>query len=762
MPEKTALILTGGDGLRLRPLTCTKPKAMLPVCGVPLISYTLNLLEQHFSTAYIAADRLSNVITDYLDDASALDFIISSVPEGTCRPIAETAKVTEADTIAVIFGDLLFDMDFQQAAEAHTSSGSDITIVTAKTDRPSRCTLAVTEGENVTEIITDPARENCRSDLAVTGVFFINRKTALLAENYTDLLTELIPAVIRQHGKVTAFTSDGIFVDLNTPDDLFTANKAVLSGAFPHSPENIVKKASDYPELDLSVPALIPHSADIAPHVKIGADTVIGENVTVCRGAKINGAIIMDGAYIGERATVNHAIIGTGARLLTGASAFEGAVIGDSAVLAEQAAVQSGVKIWNGRHLDSYACAAQDIKYGFLAPMKIGDDGICGETGSVITPQTAASAGSALASLGAKIGVGYKDTPASKSLALAVASGITAAGSEAWLFGVTTAPALAFCTEKSGLSAGCWVDAGITAKLQLFSGDGLPLTRSEEKIIEGGINRSEYKKAGFMHFGALRDTSAIVRLYRNMLEKTAPKPLKNTRAVLNTSGTAVTDMCEDIFRRISAKEGKPLVFHIGSDGTGVSAYTEETGYVFEEKLMLICCKQHFSLGHDIALPYHFPMTADKIAEKYGCKVFRYSGCPSDKSDSEARKLALKTPFVRDGAALALTVLETLESRGITLAEAVRELPEMALATRFVAVDKHPMKLLKSLTAEKQASGDGITLNDARGRVLIRPVKTEKGVIMQAESFSMETASELCDFYQDILLMRNKANIAKRQ
>ena len=160
------------------------------------------------------------------------------------------------------------------------------------------------------------------------------------------------------------------------------------------------------------------------------------------------------------------------------------------------------------------------------------------------------------------------------------------------------------------------------------------------------------------------------------------------------------------------------------------------------------------MGHDIALPYNFPMTADKIAEKYGCKVFRYSGCPSDKSDSEARKLALKTPFVRDGAALALTVLETLESRGITLAEAVRELPEMALATRFVAVDKHPMKLLKSLTAEKQASGDGITLNDARGRVLIRPVKTEKGVIMQAESFSMETASELCDFYQDILLMRN--------
>ena len=552
-----------------------------------------------------------------------------------------------------------------------------------------------------------------------------------------------------------SFPSEGTFISVNSPDGYFSANAAMTGGSFSHRPEDIVESANRFPELKLIPPVRIPASADIAPGAEIGSGTVIGENVTVCRGAKLSGAIIMDGAYIGERVSVNNAVIGTGARLLAGASVCEGAIVGDSAVIAEQAVVQNGVKIWNGRHIDAYARAAQDIRYGFLTPVKISEDGICGETGSIITPQTAAAAGSALASLGNKIGVGYKSSAASESLAMALAAGITAAGAEAWLFGETSEPELNFCTARSELSAGCWIEAGITAKMKLCSGDGLPLSRSEERIIEGGINRSEYRRAGFMHFGKIRNSAAITRLYRNMLENAAPKRLSSIRAVLNTSGSSVSNICEEILNRINSRDGKPVVFHIGGDGRGVSAYTDETGYVFEEKLMLIACRRRFELGKDIALPYNFPQAAEKLAEKFGRKVLRYSGCPSDPSDSEARRLASETPFVRDGAALMLAVLEALEEHGNFLAEEVYDLPEIAVSTRFIAIDKQPVKLLRSIFSEKQVSGDGVTIDDRRGRVLIKPVKTSKGVIMQVESYSAEIASELCDFYQDLLLDKNR-------
>ncbi len=749
----TALILAGGDSLRLRPLTCTKPAAMLPICGIPLAEYTVRFLKgSGYSDIIIAADRLSSVITEYFDEKDGPDLIISDSPEGTCKALSEAAKtVDDGEFLTVVYGNVLFEMDLAGLKKFHAEAAADVTIVTRKALSGEGSVLAVSKNDRVTDIISCAARENCRSDDAAAGIFMFSLKTALEAENYgSDILTEFIPELIKRGKVVASFPSDGFFCTVNCPDGYFSANAAVISGGLSFRPDDIAERADMFPKLKIIPPVRIPDSADIAAGAEISAGTVIGRNVTVCRGAKLNGAIIMDGAYIGERVSVTGAVIGTGARLLAGASVSEGAVIGDSAVIAEQAVVQSGVKIWNGRHIDAYATAAQDIRYGFLTPVRIGEDGICGETGSIITPQTAAAAGSSLASLGNRIGVGYKDSPSSKSLALALAAGITAAGADAWIFGSTSEPELDFCTASSGLSAGCWIEAGITAKIKPCSGDGLPLSRSEERIIEGGMNRSEYRRAGFMHFGEIRDSSAITRLYGNMLEKAAPEKLTSIRAVLNTSGTAVNEVCENILDRINCRSGKPVVFHIGGNGRGVSAYTDETGYIFEEKLMLIACRRRFEQGHDIALPYNFPKAAEELAEKYGRRVLRYSGCPSDPSDMEARRLAAEAPFVRDGAALMLTVLEAMEAHGRSPAEEIYDLPEIALSTRFVAIDKQPVKLLRSIFTEKQVSGDGVLIDDRRGRVLIRPVKTGKGVIMQVESYSAEVSAELCDFYQDLL------------
>ncbi len=322
-----AVILAGGDGLRLRPLTCTKPKTMLPVCGRPIIGYTIDALRRNgYTSVFIAADRLSKTVTDYLDDSPDADFIISSAPAGTCRPIADAAEaagMSDEDDITIVYGDLLFETDLSAALEFHRKSLADITAVTFSTDKPSGCTLVSVRDGLVVNVIPDPARESCVSELAAAGIFILSGSAAKKAENYEDLLTEFIPDMIRNGGKVLNFTAKGIFIDVNETDDLFTASNAVLEGLIPASEESIVSNAGKFPELKLDPPVYIAGSADIAPGAEIGRKTVIGENVTVCRGAKLNGAIIMDGAFIGERATVNNAVIGTGARLLSGAAVFE-------------------------------------------------------------------------------------------------------------------------------------------------------------------------------------------------------------------------------------------------------------------------------------------------------------------------------------------------------------------------------------------------------------------------------------------------------
>lgn len=722
--EKTALILAGGEASRLRPAADNFPKALLPIWGKPLLDYTLDTLrKQGCSEIIVAADRCSDALSEHLAGCNDVTFAASPLSEGNFSAVANAAKGCEG-FITVIFGDVLFDFDLTAAEQFHIATGADVTIVTCPVETPSLYAVAeVDENNCVTAVMPCPARENCRSDLAVTGIFIID-KAVIEKADCTDLLTEFLPEII-SNGKAMNFTADGLFIDIDTPADLFSAAEKLSEGVYIHP------------------------SAQLAEGVKIGSGTSIGANVTVCRGAEIQGAIISEGVYIGERVKIEGAFVGCGARLLSGAEIRKGAVIGDRAVIGEQSVVQGCTKIRSGMHLDSFSRADREA---FL-PLKISDDGICGETGSFISPQSAALVGNAVASLGGKIGIAFRDNPASECLALALASGVASAGSEAWFFGASSEPALCFCTEKSGLSACCYIDSGVTTKIRIFSGDGLPLSAVEERLIENSLNRGTSRTASFNRFGRIKDVSAMAMLYENALEIAAPEKLTKIRAVLNTSGKTVSEACEKILGKINKKDGAPLVFHINSNGRGVSAYTEETGYVFEEKLVMICCKSLFEQGMDISLPVDFPTAAERLAEQYGRRVLRYSLCPSDNSDFSARRLAIEAPFVRDGAMLMFTVLAVLESRGITLKEAVAELPVSAVCTRFVPIGKHPVKLMKNVTAEKRVSGDGITISDEKGQLFIRPVKTAKGILMQAESFSIEAASELCDFYQDYI-MRN--------
>ena len=736
--EKSALILTGGEALRMRPVADSTPKALLKICNKPLIDYTLdNLRNYGYESISVAADRRSDLVAEHLADHPEANLIFSALPCESCLPVARAAKDCES-FLTVIFGDVLFDCDLSAAEKFHAATGADVTIVTRIAEHPSLHAVAEADENNrVSAVITDPARESCRSDLALTGIFIFDKSVAESAENYDHLLTDFLPKIV-ERGKVMNFTSDSFFLDLNTPNDLFTASKALFDGLV-HAESKPVSAA------------VIASSAQLSEGVKIGSGTVIGENVTVCRGAELSGAIISDGAYIGERVKVS-GFVGSGARLLSGAVIEQDAIVGDGAVIGEQAVVHSGVKIRSEARLDSYACAKSDTG-GAALPLKITDDGICGETNAVLTPQTAALVGSAVAALGKRIGIAFRDSTASECLATALCTGIAAAGGNAWLFGAASEPTLCFCTEKAGLSACCYVDSGVTTKIRIFSGDGLPLSRREEKLVEQGL-RGTYRTAAFNCFGKVKNVSAMTEMYGNALEKAAPERLTKIRAVLNTSGKSVSEMCEKILGKINCKDGSPVVFHIGSNGRGVSAYTDETGYVFEEKLVMLCCKNIFEQGRDVAVPHNFPTALEKLAEEHGRSVLRYSLCPSNNSDFSARRLAAETPFVRDGAMLMFTVLSVLESRGISLAEAVAELPESAVCTRFVPTSRHPMKLFGK-TENKHVSGDGITLASDKGQIFIRPVKTEKGILMQAESFSMEAASELCDFYQDLVSKADK-------
>lgn len=752
------VILAGGDGLRMRPLTCSLPKALLPVADANLLEIAVaTVVRNHFEKCIISADYLSSQMTELYDKLSMsgtdIDFSVLSIPVGTTTAITVALKNIN-DTALILPCDVVHNFRIDEFIKFHRSSKADVSVIVKRNiDCDGKCGVYFDKHNVIRKIIKSPSEQNNVGIAVMTGICILSENAVLTAGMYNgDFITETLPLMLKNGMRICAFEESGYSLDVNTPQDLLNAQYDALSAKFVLPKKLLSKNYGD----NIQQPVFIDKTAVIDKTATISAGTVICANVTVEKHAKVRGGLLLNGAYIGERASVNNAVIGSSARLLSSSAVFEGAVVGENAVVANGAVVNPCVRIWNGKHVESDTNAVSDIKYGFAKPLKLDDEGICGETNGLVTPQIASALGSTLASVGNRVAVGYRDTDASHSLALAIASGIMSAGGECWMFSQSCETELGFCVQKCNLDIGCFVDAGVTAKLKFVSSDGLPVGRNTERIIENGLNRNEYRKCGYTHFGTIKPCNDIKSLYVQYLRGLLPLSLAGMNVCINTASERIETVCRELFDGVNDRNGERIIFHISSDAKKITAYTEETGYIFYEKLVLLCCLKCFESGIDVAVPYSFPSAVDRLAQQYNRKVLRFSTTAQNNDETQARQQAVSLMFTTDAMVLMLTILDILSTEKKSLKDAVSRLPSFSASVRYVPLEKQQTEALSTVCTEEKRNGDGYIFDDSRGRVLIRPVKTGKGVMMYVESFNAETAGEICDFYYNMLTkLKNK-------
>lgn len=369
-----------------------------------------------------------------------------------------------------------------------------------------------------------------------------------------------------------------------------------------------------------------------------------------------------------------------------------------------------------------------------------------------LTPESAAAAGSAVGAAmgkGSKLCVSHSTEEGACALAYAFASGAASSGADCIFMGSASATGAAYAAGILGCTAGCFVHTEITASLGLFSGDGLSLYRSTERRIEKELSSS--RSLPYSHYGKITVFDKADELYAAELSRQISEPYKDIRADIYSSSERLLDVCKKALSGKNDPGGTRIAFRISADGKRVSAYSEDTGYVFCDKLIMLCCREIFEKGEDCAVCGSVPKALEKLAAQYGRQVISCGSCVCSEEESpsadclKARSLASKQLFMHDGAALALTVPMILTKRGITLKEAVESLPNSAGVNRFIPVNK-PSELLERLCTR---AGGTLTDGDG-GRVTIRPVRTGKGVMLSVESYALEAASELCDIYAEIV------------
>ncbi len=760
-----AVIMAGGQGTRLRPLTCDIPKPMARLCGRPILEYILDLLCSHGVThGYLTLRYLPNIIRSHFPEGRyktmSLSFVEEDKPLGTAGSVKNAAGDIDEDFI-VISGDAMTDLDLSAAMATHKKNKAAATIVVCSVPDPREYGLVdFDENGRVTGFIEKPSFAQAVTDTANTGIYILSPKALeYIPENRPfDFAKDLFPLLLSRDEPLFVHEAKGYWCDIGDLATYARCQQDMLSGKIrcrlPREIAQGVYSPSPLPPGNYTItpPCYIGEGVTIEEGATLGPGTVVDDRSFIGRRAKVKSSILLPASFVGDRASLSGAILCPGASVKRAASLFEGAVIGTGATVGEEAAVNPGVCIWPRKIVEDGAIVRDNLQYGIARAALFDDDGITGETGVELTPEFCARIGAAAASLkeGKRIGIACSREKSASALKLAMISGMLSAGAQVFDFGESFEAELNFALSFCGLKLGVFLQSGPVGRIKIAAAGGLPPTRPMERELENSIIKGEFSRSAWDSYKERVELKGIRQLYTEHLSRLAKEDLAGMSAIVKSANRLAGKVLTEVLLNLGCGIAEGMTLHLSEDGTRLSILDYELGYIWPEKVFALCCQMEFEKGKDVALPADAPRALDSLAARYGRRILRYLACPADSSDSKARELAETQLWARDGLACAVMLLSYMKETGKTLPELMENLPDFARVVRSVRCEGNPGNIIKLFSGELNSRGtclaqtEGIGIKLGSGIVTIRPTKRGKSLVMLAEAANYETASELCD------------------
>lgn len=344
-----AILLVGGQGTRLRPLTTSTPKPMLPVAGVPVTIHQIERARDAGVTRVVLGTSYrAEVFAERLGDGSDLGveiaYAVEEVPLGTGGAIRNAAELLTCgpdDPVMVLNGDVLSGVDYRALVAGHVASGAALTLHLTRVVDPTAYGLVPTgddgqvlafreKPQTPEEIVTDQINAGCY-------VFTRSVIDVIPAGRPVSVERETFPALLDSGVLVRGVVDDAYWLDLGTPWDFVKGSADLVRGIAPwagHQP----------------VPYLVLDGAEVSDQAVIGHGTTVGRGARVMGDAVVEGSVLMDGAVVEAGAAVIDSVIGQRVRIGEGATVV-GAVIGDDAVIGARNELRHGARVWPGTQL---------------------------------------------------------------------------------------------------------------------------------------------------------------------------------------------------------------------------------------------------------------------------------------------------------------------------------------------------------------------------------------------------------------------------
>jgi mannose-1-phosphate guanylyltransferase / phosphomannomutase len=555
-----AVLMAGGSGTRLRPLTCDLPKPMVPVLNRPIAEHIINLLKRHGITEIVATlHYLPDVMRDYFQDGS--DFGVQMTyaveedqPLGTAGCVKNIAELLD-DTFLVISGDSITDFDLSAAIEFHKSRNSKATLVLTRVPNPIEFGVVITDEQmHIRRFLEKPSTSEIFSDTVNTGTYILEPSVLdyLPVNEECDFSKDLFPLLLEKGEPMYGYIAEGYWCDVGHLDAYRDAQydglhqKVELDFAYQELKSGLWVGQNTHidPTAKIETPALIGSNCRIGPRVTIEAGTVIGDNVTVGADADLKRPILWNGAIVGDEAHLRACVICRGTRVDRRAHVLEGAVVGPLSTIGEEALVSPNVRVWPCKRIESGATLNINLIWGQTAQRNLfGQRGVQGLANIDITPEFAVKLGAAYGSTlkpGSQVAISRDQRSICRMVSRALIAGLMSVGVHVQNLEATAIPITRLVIPTLSVVGGIHVrihpDRPDYILIEFFDSKGINISKGQEKKIEGAYFKEDLRRSQIHEIGNVGYPSQVIDLYNIGFTKHL-----NVEAVRNSGSKVVVD-----------------------------------------------------------------------------------------------------------------------------------------------------------------------------------------------------------------------------
>ncbi|MHB1503843.1 MAG: sugar phosphate nucleotidyltransferase [Acidimicrobiales bacterium] len=674
-----AVIMAGGEGTRLRPLTSNQPKPMLPMANRPMMEHVVDLLRRHgFEDVVVTVAFMANSIRNYFGDGAEFGvrmvYATEETPLGTAGSI-RNARDELDERFLVISGDVLTDIDLSELVKYHESKSALATLALKAVEDPLEFGIVITrEDGSIDRFLEKPTWGQVFSDTINTGIYVLEPEIFdyIPEGRAVDFSGEVFPEAFEAGRALYGYVADGYWEDVGTLDAYLRAHQDILDGkvhvdlsGFTLRPGvRFGKNADIHPGARIDGPALIGDNCHIGAGASIGEYCTIGANVRIGDNAVIARSVVHDNCFIGPGVRIDGSVLGRSSDLRQGARCEEGVVLGEECFVGAQAVLKAGVKVYPFKTVETGATVNSSIVWESRGARSLfGRNGVSGLANVDITPELVVKLSMAWASAldkGSTITASRDTSRAGRVLKRAVMVGCNAVGVNVDDLEVASVPVTRFQVRSSTSQGGVTVRLAEgdhqSVVLRFFGKDGIDIDEGVQRKVERLYYREEYRRALASEIGDIGFPQRALEFYTaalmgtvdldavsqgglklvldysygttsfvmpNVLSKLGAEvlvvnPYASTALVMSSDRAQASAHVADLVRTSGASLGAVL----DPGGERLTLVDDEGRVLTDNEALLVILDLVLAAqpGAKVALPVAAPAAAAAMCDQYGAEV----------------------------------------------------------------------------------------------------------------------------------------------